>query len=308
MDYLYLAFIFAWLIAIFPPFRWMLNVPGVPIVVFGLCLISAIAFFMKFKFPTNRDKADRMQITEIEPEPEPESDDLPSIKMFKTNKKLDGKKSDDRGPKLVETLNRIISPGFLLIRTSEGPSITQFLVKIPPDAIDKADRISTKSSGIMMSMAAENCSLRLDPENQALIVELPRAKNNRYPVLVSDILNYKADAPLEVALGKTVTGSNYKIDLAKAPHLLIAGQTGGGKSVLLNTILTCLLMKRSPEELNLYMIDPKRVELSPYKGVPHLKAPIADNPEDAINLLNFIVNEMERRYTRLAETGTRNPG
>ncbi|KLU61773.1 DNA translocase SpoIIIE [Peptococcaceae bacterium CEB3] len=304
MDYLYFAFALAWMIALVPSFRWLLALPGMPIITFGLCATSLLTLVFSLKIPAFKGKAP--SIPAAEPEPEPSDTSLPPAnKIFKPNKKRENTRGDARGPQLADVLARLISPGFTLINTAEGPSITQFRLKIPQEILSTPKKIYNNREAIKMNMAVNSCSIRLEPEKQAVIIELPRPPKDRYPVLVSDVLGYRAEHPLDVALGKTATGANYIIDLAKTPHLLIAGQTGGGKSVLINTILACLLTKRKPDELHLYLVDPKQVELKIYEGLPHLKAPIARTPEDAVALLTFVDREMRRRYEVLGAAGAR---
>ena len=295
MDYLYTAFFLAWLIVLVPTFHWVLEIPGVSLLALGLCGASILMLAFKIKIPA--PGGGQKPVIEIEPEPELEVDNgLPPAKLFKVNKKKENMKGDDRGPKLVQVLDQLVSPGFTLIDVAEGPSITRFRCKIPKEILNNPRKIFGNRDAIKMNMAVNSCSLRLEPEKQAVIVEIPRPENDRYPVLISDLLNYKMNHPLDVAVGKTSTGATYVMDLANTPHLLIAGATGGGKSVLINTILACLLTRKNPDELHLYLIDPKQVELSIYAGVPHLKAPIAKTVEEAINLLTFVDREMRRRY------------
>ena len=116
----------------------------------------------------------------------------------------------------------------------------------------------------------------------------------------------QSGSKLTIALGKTINGEEYIADLAKMPHLLIAGATGAGKSVTLNAIICSVLYKASPEEVKFIMVDPKRVELGLYEGIPHLLTPIVTDPKRASNALKWAVNEMETRYRSLAALGVRN--
>lgn len=303
MDYMYTAFFLAWLIILVPTFHWILKIPGISLLALGFCGTSILMLAFKVKIPTLEKGVSKPEI-EINLETEPELDNgLPPMILFKVNKKRETMKGDDRGPKLVQVLDQLVSPGFALIDVAEGPSISQFRVRIPDAATDTPQKITNKLDALKMKMRTESCGVRLDPRNQAVMVEIPAL--HPYPVLVSDILKYKANHPLDVALGKTASGKSYIINLSETPHLLIAGQTGGGKSVLINTILAGLLTHRRPDELNLYLIDPKMVELKIYERLPHLKAPIATNPESAINLLAFIDQEMRRRYDAFAQNNVR---
>src|SRR5476651_699811 len=116
----------------------------------------------------------------------------------------------------------------------------------------------------------------------------------------------KARAPLTLALGKTIGGEPVMADLAKMPHLLVAGTTGSGKSVGLNTMILSILYRLSPEQCRLIMIDPKMLELSVYDGIPHLLAPVVTDPKKAIVALKWTVREMEDRYRRMSKIGVRN--
>ena len=260
----------------------------------------------KVKIPAfEKGKAKPEIELEIASEPEPEVDNgFPPMSLYKTNKKNGASnKGDDRGPQLVQVLNQLISPGFTLLDVAEGPSISQFRVRVPDAATDAPQKMTSKLDALKMKLRTESCSVRLDPINQAVLVEIPAL--HPYPVLISDVIRYKAHHPLDVVLGKTASGASYIINLADTPHLLIAGQTGGGKSVLINTILAGLLMHCSPNDLNLYLIDPKIVELKIYEKIPHLKRGIATSPETAIDLLAFLGQEMNRRYAAFAQKGVR---
>ena len=115
----------------------------------------------------------------------------------------------------------------------------------------------------------------------------------------------KAESDLPVALGKGTGGENLALDLAKMPHLLIAGATGSGKSVALNAIVAGLLMERSPSEMRMLLVDPKRVELTPYNGIPHLLCPVIVEVDEVVGMLKGVINEMMSRYRQMEELGVR---
>jgi S-DNA-T family DNA segregation ATPase FtsK/SpoIIIE len=187
--------------------------------------------------------------------------------------------------------------------------VTQFEV-IPAPGV-KVNRIANLEADLALAMRAKTIRIVAPiPGKGAVGVEIP----NPYPekVLIRDILesqdfrNSRVELPL--ALGKDLHGEPYVADLAKMPHALIAGATGAGKSVCLNTIITSLVYRHTPETLRLLMIDPKMVELSTYSDLPHLRHSVVTDPRDAAGILSWAVIEMERRYNLLKENGVRSIG
>ncbi|HET7721084.1 MAG TPA: DNA translocase FtsK, partial [Acidimicrobiales bacterium] len=148
------------------------------------------------------------------------------------------------------------------------------------------------------------------PGRSAIGVEVPNKQ--RQLVLVGDILGspeaHKATHPLEVAVGRDIAGRPVLVNLAEAPHILIAGATGAGKSSCLNSLLTSILIRSTPDQVRLILVDPKRVEMGQYNGLPHLLTQVVVNPKKAANALSWAVHEMERRYDLLAEVGVRDIG
>lgn len=183
-----------------------------------------------------------------------------------------------------------------------GPKVTQYTLK-PPSGV-KLTRITALETNIALNLAAQ--SLRIEapiPGQRAVGIEVPnrRAADVRlYGILSSK--QWKAGRePLSFAVGKDISGDAVVGELNKMPHLLIAGQTGSGKSVMINTLLTSLLYRNSPSEMKLILVDPKQVEMAPYEDIPHLLTPVITEPEKTISALKWAVNEMERRYKLLAE-------
>lgn len=183
-----------------------------------------------------------------------------------------------------------------------GPKVTQYTLK-PPSGV-KLSRISALETNIALNLAAQ--ALRIEapiPGQRAVGIEVPNKK--AADVRLYGILNAKqwqsATEPLSFAIGKDIAGDAVVGELNKMPHLLIAGQTGSGKSVMINTLLTSLLYRNSPSDMRLILVDPKQVEMAPYEDIPHLLAPIITEPEKTISALKWAVNEMERRYDLLAE-------
>ncbi|GAJ99431.1 cell division protein FtsK [Geomicrobium sp. JCM 19055] len=189
---------------------------------------------------------------------------------------------------------------------TEGPSVTRFEVQPAPGV--KVTKVTNLTDDLKLAMAA--IDLRMEapiPGKSAIGIEVP--KQNRNPVVLREILDSKAflehDSPLAVALGLDISGEPTVIDLKKMPHGLIAGSTGSGKSVCINSILLSLLYKSSPEEVKLLLIDPKVVELAFYQDIPHLAAPVVTDPKEATMTLKWSVEEMERRYQLFAKAGVR---
>lgn len=191
---------------------------------------------------------------------------------------------------------------------SLGPSITKY--EIQPAVGVKVSKIVNLSDDLALALAAKDIRIEAPIPGKSLIgIEVPN--QNVATVGYKEVLNampQHPDKPLVVPLGKDVSGAIVTADLAKMPHLLIAGATGSGKSVMINVIITSLLMSTKPTDVRLMLIDPKKVELSIYDGVPHLLAPVVTEAKRAPGALNKILQEMERRYERFSAAGVRNMG
>jgi S-DNA-T family DNA segregation ATPase FtsK/SpoIIIE len=188
-----------------------------------------------------------------------------------------------------------------------GPRVTQYTLK-PPTGV-KLTKITALENNLALDLAAT--SIRMEapiPGKRAVGIEVPNVKSAI--VRLSGILQSRdwtdATDPLTFAIGKDIAGKPVVANLAKMPHLLVAGQTGSGKSVMVNDILTSLLYRNSPSDLKLILVDPKTVELTPYNDIPHLLTPVITEPEKCISALKWAVAEMERRYRTLAEVKKRN--
>lgn len=183
-----------------------------------------------------------------------------------------------------------------------GPKVTQYTLR-PPSGV-RLTRITQLETNIALNLAAQ--SLRIEapiPGQKAVGIEVPnrRAADVRlHSILTSSEWNAIRD-PLGFAIGKDIAGNAVIGELNKMPHLLIAGQTGSGKSVMINALLTSLLYRNSPSDMKLILVDPKQVEMAPFEDIPHLLAPVITKPEECISALKWAVNEMERRYSLLAE-------
>ncbi|HYH35971.1 MAG TPA: DNA translocase FtsK 4TM domain-containing protein, partial [Candidatus Saccharimonadales bacterium] len=188
-----------------------------------------------------------------------------------------------------------------------GPRVTQYTLK-PPTGV-KLTKITALENNLALDLAAT--SIRMEapiPGKRAVGIEVPNLKSAT--VRLSSMLTspqwQELQSPLGFAIGRDISGTPVIADLAKMPHMLVAGQTGSGKSVMINTILTSLLYRNSPADLKLILVDPKRVELKPYDDIPHLLTPVITEPEKCISALKWAVAEMERRYHALSEAGKRN--
>ena len=209
------------------------------------------------------------------------------------------------GRKLEETLDNFGVDAHIVNYTT-GPTITRF--ELAPGPGIKVSRIVNLSDDIALSLAAMGVRIEAPiPGKAAIGIEIPNKKMS--PVLLRSLLESKefkqARGPLVAALGRDVGGEAILCDLGKMPHLLIAGATGSGKSVCINSILVSILYRSSPRDVRMLMIDPKIVELNVYNGIPHLLQPVVTNPEKAYGVLNYACAEMERRYRLFADKKVR---
>ena len=193
-----------------------------------------------------------------------------------------------------------------VVNVTQGPSVTRYEVQPEPGV--KVSKITNLSDDLKLSLAAKDIRIEAPiPGKHTIGIEVPNRTSR--PVLLSEILNseeFKESAsPLTVALGLDISGKPIVTDLRKMPHGLIAGATGSGKSVCINTMLVSLLYKAKPEDLKLLLIDPKMVELAPYNYIPHLASPVITDVKTATAALKWAVEEMERRYELLAHAGVR---
>ena len=187
-----------------------------------------------------------------------------------------------------------------------GPVVTLYELEPAPGL--KASRVIGLADDIARSMSALSARVSTVPGRSVIGIELPNARREK--VVLREILASKAygdgTQPLPLALGKDIGGGPVVANLAKMPHLLIAGTTGSGKSVAINTMILSLLYKLTPEECRLIMIDPKMLELSVYDGIPHLLSPVVTDPKKAVVALKWVVGEMEDRYRKMSKMGVRN--
>ncbi|OHW62811.1 DNA translocase SpoIIIE [Andreesenia angusta] len=211
----------------------------------------------------------------------------------------------ENAEKLVETLSNFGIEA-RVDQVSIGPSITKYELQIAAGV--KVSRILSLSNDLALSLASSDIRIEAPiPGKSAIGIEVP----NKYKtgVKLREILSSKefldSDSAVPIALGKSVEGESIVASIEKMPHLLIAGATGSGKSVCINTIITSILYKSSPEEVRLILVDPKVVELSIYNGIPHLLIPVVTDAKKASGALNWAVQEMNRRYELFAENSVR---
>lgn len=211
-----------------------------------------------------------------------------------------------KGEKVIEILHNFGIEATLL-NTHIGPSVTKFEIK--PDSSVKISKIQAISDNIKMELAAKDIRIEAPiPGLSAVGIEIPNVESTmvRMYELMEQIPSEKKKLPLLFALGKDLMGKNIYCELDDMPHLLIAGATGSGKSVCINTIIVSFLMKNLPSDVKLVLIDPKKVEFSPYHDVPHLLWPVITDATMASNMLKKIVVIMEERYETFSEVGVRN--
>lgn len=220
----------------------------------------------------------------------------------------------ERAKLIEETLGSFGAPG-RVIEINRGPTITQFGVE--PDFIEsrggrmrvRVSKITALADDLALALSARTIRIQAPVPGKGFVgIEVPNEEVSL--VALRDLIDsetYKRmKSPLRFALGQNVSGNTVVADLAAMPHLLIAGATGSGKSVCVNALISCLLINNTPDDLRLIMVDPKRVELTGYNGIPHLLAPVVVDLEKVVTVLQWVTREMDMRYRKLAEAGCRN--
>ena len=234
---------------------------------------------------------------------------LPSLELLSIPDKKNKTKNDKNETQDPEFLEKILLDFGVngnIKKVSHGPVVT--LNEFEPAAGVKVSKIINLSDDIARNTSSESARIATIPGSNTIGIELPN--NSRENVFLNEILNHsdfkKREIKLPIALGKSISGNPIIGDLSSMPHLLIAGTTGSGKSVCINTIILSLLYRHTPEKCKFILIDPKMLELSTYEGIPHLLCPVITEAKKAASVLGWVVKEMESRYRLMTKEGVRN--
>jgi len=233
----------------------------------------------------------------------------PSIELLKENTfsaSLSSKAQIIENTRKLEETLKSFNVTARVVEVCKGPAVTRY--ELAPGVGVKVHQISKLADDLALNLAAEGIRIEAPVPGKSVVgIEIPNKEIQAVFVreIIEDEAFQKHPSKLAFTVGKDITGRVVVDDIAKMPHLLIAGSTGSGKSVCINTIITSILYKARPEEVKLIMIDPKVVELNVYNGIPHMVIPVVTDPKKAANALNWAVCEMQRRYNLFAETFTR---
>lgn len=250
-----------------------------------------------------------------EPEEEEESVQngeykLPPMSLLNVPKKVNTKANEESISSNIKLLEQVLMDFDIhgkVVEAHVGPTVTQYELEVKSGT--KVSKILSLNKEIALALAAKDVRIQAPiPGKSTIGIDIPNKVTT--PVSLREVLaaipKDKEDSKLLAVLGKDIMGNPRWMEINKTPHLLIAGATGSGKSVCVNSVITSILMRAKPDEVKLVMVDPKKVELSMYNGAPHLLAPVVNDPKKASIVLKKIVEEMEHRYDLLSETGTKN--
>lgn len=235
---------------------------------------------------------------------------FPSLALLKSPVKLDASSQSEWLQGQIKNLDEALAAFGVdakVVDWTVGPTVTQFQIELGRGV--KVNKITNLTDDLKLQLAAKDIRIEAPiPGKSTVGIEIPNFKSR--PVMLSEVLNsavFKNSAsPLTIALGVDLFGRPRVYDLRKMPHGLIAGATGSGKSVFINSLLVSILYKATPRQVRLLLIDPKTVELAPYNELPHLLAPVISDPKAASAALKWVTEEMDNRYERLAAAGVRN--
>ena len=235
---------------------------------------------------------------------------LPPLSLLNIPKKVNTKANEENISSNVKLLEQVLTDFDIhgkVVEAHVGPTVTQYELEIKSGT--KVSKILSLNKEIALALAAKDVRIQAPiPGKSTIGIDIPNKVTT--PVSLREVLasipKEKADSKLLAVLGKDIMGNPRWMEVNKTPHLLIAGATGSGKSVCVNSVITSILMRAKPDEVKLVMVDPKKVELSMYNGAPHLLAPVVTDPKKASIALKKIVEEMERRYDLFSESGTKN--
>ncbi len=279
----------------------------------GLPLDRAVVAGKKMALEDSAEISVEEQLTESSSSPQrivqyqmPTIDLLDKPKPKSRTREEIKKELEEKANRLLETLHSFKVEASI-INITQGPSVTRF--ELQPGVGVKVSKITSLTDDIALSLAASGVRIEAPiPGKSAVGIEIPNKEAS--PVPIREVLESekfaKFPSKTAFALGKDIAGSCVIADIAKFPHVLIAGQTGSGKSVCINSLILSILYKARPDEVKLIMVDPKMVELGIYNGIPHLLIPVVTDPKHAAGALNWAVGEMQNRYTLLKDNNVRN--
>ncbi len=263
----------------------------------------------------NKNEVQEPVLNSVETKPSSTSNSnyrLPSLDILDPIKKNKKVNTTDFLVKTKTALEKVLADFQItgkVVQIHEGPTVTQFEVEIASGT--KVSRITSINKEIALALAAKDVRIQAPiPGKSTVGVEIPNKETTSVPIreVLSNIPSNMQNAKILFSLGKDIMGRNCCADMSKMPHLLVAGSTGSGKSVCINSFIASILIRMRPDECKLVLVDPKKVELSNYNGIPHLLCPVVSDPKKASVALQKIVQEMERRYDTFSEKNVKNIG